>query len=405
MSFSRRAHRRFAPLLFGRDVPGGQAARARLLDARVSGDRAQVVRILEELRSTAPEDLGLRMRLARARLRSGLGVGSEMERALFEREVDDSIIALDDGRAVRDTTVRQLLWSIHLSPEHRLLHPRLARLDEVLVRAARREPRSVEPLVGRSRVLLASRDRAAFLASADSLPETDRDGASEVLRTASRLRSVAHRWAASVHPDMEAPKVFGIGLSRTGTRSFDEALRILGFESLHWQNDLTMDLIRPDDLPLFDGFSDTVVTAFFEPLLHMFPAARFVWTTRPLESWVRSVSAHYLRNIGATGPADLLKPPVADTFRGLKGRIEASLYAHHASWEAAYRAHEQRVMTFFATNAPDRLLRLSVVEGEGWEPLCEFLDVPVPDVPFPHANRRPDHESVGRTDGDAKPTP
>ena len=23
---------------------------------------------------------------------------------------------------------------------------------------------------------------------------------------------------------------------------------------------------------------------------------------------------------------------------------------------------------------------------EGWEPLCEFLEVPVPDVPFPHVN-------------------
>jgi Sulfotransferase domain len=24
--------------------------------------------------------------------------------------------------------------------------------------------------------------------------------------------------------------------------------------------------------------------------------------------------------------------------------------------------------------------------GEGWEPLCEFLEMPVPDTPFPHLN-------------------
>jgi hypothetical protein len=32
----------------------------------------------------------------------------------------------------------------------------------------------------------------------------------------------------------------------------------------------------------------------------------------------------------------------------------------------------------------DRLLVWSV--SDGWEPLCEFLEVPVPDTPFPHLN-------------------
>ena len=34
----------------------------------------------------------------------------------------------------------------------------------------------------------------------------------------------------------------------------------------------------------------------------------------------------------------------------------------------------------------DRLLVFRVKEG--WEPLCAFLDVPVPDRPFPHLNDR-----------------
>jgi hypothetical protein len=36
------------------------------------------------------------------------------------------------------------------------------------------------------------------------------------------------------------------------------------------------------------------------------------------------------------------------------------------------------------TIAPDRLLVFDV--REGWEPLCTFLDVPVPDTPFPRLN-------------------
>ena len=33
---------------------------------------------------------------------------------------------------------------------------------------------------------------------------------------------------------------------------------------------------------------------------------------------------------------------------------------------------------------PERLFFFSVKDG--WEPLCKFLDLPVPDEPFPHAN-------------------
>ena len=36
------------------------------------------------------------------------------------------------------------------------------------------------------------------------------------------------------------------------------------------------------------------------------------------------------------------------------------------------------------TIAPERLLTYDVAEG--WEPLCAFLGVPVPDTPFPRTN-------------------
>lgn len=33
---------------------------------------------------------------------------------------------------------------------------------------------------------------------------------------------------------------------------------------------------------------------------------------------------------------------------------------------------------------PEKLLIMEL--GEGWEPLCRFLDMPVPNEPFPHVN-------------------
>ena len=37
-----------------------------------------------------------------------------------------------------------------------------------------------------------------------------------------------------------------------------------------------------------------------------------------------------------------------------------------------------------STIPPERLLVWSA--SEGWEPLCEFLEVPVPEMPFPRVN-------------------
>jgi len=48
---------------------------------------------------------------------------------------------------------------------------------------------------------------------------------------------------------------------------------------------------------------------------------------------------------------------------------------------AAYRANNQRVRE---TIPAERLLVFHVADG--WEPLCEFLDAPVPDEPFPRTN-------------------
>ncbi len=48
---------------------------------------------------------------------------------------------------------------------------------------------------------------------------------------------------------------------------------------------------------------------------------------------------------------------------------------------AAYELHNARVV---ADTPADRLLVYEV--GSGWEPLCEFLGVAVPDEPFPHTN-------------------
>ena len=44
-------------------------------------------------------------------------------------------------------------------------------------------------------------------------------------------------------------------------------------------------------------------------------------------------------------------------------------------------------MRSYFANRPEDLLVLDVTAGDGWEPLCQFLGMPVPERPFPWENR------------------
>ena len=55
-----------------------------------------------------------------------------------------------------------------------------------------------------------------------------------------------------------------------------------------------------------------------------------------------------------------------------------------AATKAAYERHNADVR---ANAAPDRLVDWH--PGDGWEPICAALDVPVPDAPFPTSTRPP----------------
>ena len=48
---------------------------------------------------------------------------------------------------------------------------------------------------------------------------------------------------------------------------------------------------------------------------------------------------------------------------------------------AGYERHNANVLE---TAPADRLVRYQ--PGDGWEPLCAALDLPIPDAPFPHTN-------------------
>jgi hypothetical protein len=209
------------------------------------------------------------------------------------------------------------------------------------------------------------------------------------------LRRVRERLARPRREIFLERKIFGIGLSKTGTMSLHEALMRLGIDSAHWANPLTREMLSDADIFLFGASSDICVSQDFEKLYYLYPNARFIWTQRVLGPWQNSFENHHARyNWARTFEqvrAYYERPGNHYGFSSAAAHF--GLYLNAANLAEAYQAYDKRVRSFFS-DKPGCLLELDVTWGQGWRELCAFLNVPVPDFPFPHANKsRSIHEA------------
>ncbi len=259
----------------------------------------------------------------------------------------------------------------------------LQRLEQLPAPPTTEETAAINTL--RARIKLALRDRLGFRTAARRIGTADATD-----NIASSLRAVAETMAKPRFPDFHKPKVFGIGLSRTGTTSLATALSVLGLRTLHWTNPLTNDLISDADLPLFDAFTDLPVCASFEKYFHMFPNSKFIYTTRPMESWLESFNRQAQKMLHLSG-FEQIKAAFA---RGVEfhfgshfNEIYFHLFLKHASAREAYLDYDRRVRHFFCGKRQEHFLEFSVFEGDGWPKLCRFLNAGAPEEPFPRENR------------------
>lgn len=170
---------------------------------------------------------------------------------------------------------------------------------------------------------------------------------------------------------MHKSKVFGIGLSRTGTTSLSEALGILGFSAVHYPTSMR-------DIETHDAAADLPIADTFEILDTTFPGSKFIYTVRERMRWIESCRRHWTRKQGRKIDA---------LHREFRERIYGTLDFNPTLFAQAYDRHEQRVLSYFAAR-PQDLMVLDICSGHAdWEQLCAFLAVPVPSTPFPNTNR------------------
>lgn len=209
-----------------------------------------------------------------------------------------------------------------------------------------------------------------------------------------------------------ALEVIGAGLGRNATFSLKFALEHIGFAPCYHMVEvfanarrsipLWLDVVdgKPDWDAIFAGYRSTTdypACSYWRELAVHYPAAKVVLTTRDPDSWFDSVSD------------TIFAPRMMD---GLKGspmeRIMEGAIFRHFDGKVRDRAfmtdwYARRNQEVIDTIAPDRLLVFS--PKEGWEPLCEFLGVAVPDAPFPRVNSREELGAANDEAGGLPPEP
>jgi hypothetical protein len=169
-------------------------------------------------------------------------------------------------------------------------------------------------------------------------------------------------------------KVFGVGLSRTGTTSLTAALGILGYDAIHFP-------LYPQQIEMADAATDTTVAYRFEELDRRYPESKFILTLRDEEAWLDSCERFFGQSVSIK-----LYPP---ELRALLQKSRMTLYGtmtyDREKFLTAYRRHHARVRDYFK-DRPDDLLEFNLCEG--WPRLCAFLDREIPDAPYPHENKK-----------------
>lgn len=201
-------------------------------------------------------------------------------------------------------------------------------------------------------------------------------------------------------------QVIGAGLGRTATFSMKFALEHLCFGPCYHMSEvfagartnipLWLDAIKgqADWDAIFDGFQSTTdypACTYWRELAEFYPDAKIILTVRDADSWFDSVSqtifSEQMQGSLAGSPAEaMMQGAIFDAFGDRRNDREFM-----TDW------FERRNQSVIDALPPERLLVYS--PKEGWAPLCAFLGVPVPGVPFPRVNSRDELKQASNDEG------
>jgi len=183
----------------------------------------------------------------------------------------------------------------------------------------------------------------------------------------------------------QAHKVFGLGLSRTGTTSLGTALNQLGINTIHYPHDAVTQReleLRSGVLSILNKYQaivDISVVPFYHQLDRAYPGSKFILTVRDIAGWLTSVGNHFAKQAEVWSSLD---PQFRSFTKFIVERVYSSMKFDPAHFQKVYEEHLADVQKYFR-HRPDNLLILNITEGQAWEQLCPFLSLPTPYDEFP----------------------
>jgi hypothetical protein len=178
---------------------------------------------------------------------------------------------------------------------------------------------------------------------------------------------------------MNANKIIGLGLSRTGTTSLGLALEKLGFKTIHFP----IQIYSKNDLSLYsqyDAFVDLPIPLYYKDIDKMFPNSKFILTIRDEQAWLES-----MKWLFETGKILWKHGAVLDQLH--RDIYETDVF-DVKTLSFIYRKYNNEVVEYFKNREND-LLILDLNNGDlNYHKLCSFLNTPILNEPFPKSNEK-----------------
>jgi len=200
-------------------------------------------------------------------------------------------------------------------------------------------------------------------------------------------------------------KLVGACMCRTGTMSLQEALALLGLRTYHMKEVLLnghqnawcmvdggeIDQLKTV-LSAYNANVDVPSACYWREILQIHPDAKVILTVRDPEKWYASC----MDTVWSPGGFEFhWSWTILPMFRRLQkmSKMYRERFLMAASKEGdvntlpkktVIEAYERYIADVKAVVPSKRLLVFKPTDG--WEPLCNFLDLPLPGKPFPHIN-------------------
>jgi hypothetical protein len=157
---------------------------------------------------------------------------------------------------------------------------------------------------------------------------------------------------------LSSNKIFGIGLSRTGTTSLTEYLNRRGIRCIHYPNTSELTNLK------YDAACDITVAEQYKNLDKKYPNSKFILTIRDRQEWIESLSVYMDRPH---------KKNMNDWSMHVRAKVLGSAKFDWDKYLRAYDKHHADVRKYFKNR--DDMIEINIVGGESPERLCNFLGI------------------------------